>query len=114
MSHLLDAYRRRRVLDVLRRARRRIADPERWTAHAHARDALGNVVMPNSPEATCWCAVGAVKAECQDDNRLLSDTYEALAAVASPRTPIDVNDQLGYAAVLDMFDAAIARLSAPS
>ncbi len=34
-------------------------DESRWTKHAVARDATGEFVGPESPNATCWCIAGA-------------------------------------------------------
>lgn len=50
--------------DILRRARKRIEDPERWTQRYVARTKQrGKGVSADSPEATCWCATGAVMVE---------------------------------------------------
>lgn len=50
-------------VEVLRQAR------DLWLAHptteVFARDARGIEVYPDAPEATCWCAVGALR-KCGD------------------------------------------------
>lgn len=33
-----------------------------WTQDAMARDAAGNKVAPDAPDAACWCAMGAILA----------------------------------------------------
>ena len=38
-----------------------LADPAHWTKHAMARDAFGTVIRINSPNATCWCLLGAIR-----------------------------------------------------
>jgi hypothetical protein len=49
--------------EVLIAARNRIAEPERWTKGAYARDADGRrLSSSNHPSATCWCLLGALEA----------------------------------------------------
>lgn len=38
-----------------------LADPEKWTRHAYARDAEGVQKKASSPDAVCFCMVGAMK-----------------------------------------------------
>lgn len=38
-------------------------DPRRWSRGAYARDAKGNPVNVQSPEAVCWCAAGSLECE---------------------------------------------------
>ena len=37
-----------------------LSDSSKWTQHAHARGAGGEAVKPTSPDATCWCVLGAL------------------------------------------------------
>ena len=37
-----------------------IKDPKNWTFHKYARDAEGDVKDPLGPDATCYCALGAI------------------------------------------------------
>lgn len=66
------------TVEVLRAARARIAEPEDWTRCAAARDDLGEPTYPSSPQATCWCALGAAWAV----SDIVDETY--LLAYALP------------------------------
>jgi len=92
-----------KVHDTLVAARALIADPERWTQGAWARDEEGGPVGTLSPAAVCFCAQGAlVHVSRSGHERAL----EALS-VAAGRRPTVVNDFDGHAAVLEMYDRAI-------
>lgn len=99
--------------ELLVAARARVEDPARWTARAGARRSDGVSCHPRDPAATCWCASGAVFAENADE------TIEGYALVrldgvahrlypAHATTVEGVNDELSHAAVLRVFDYAIA------
>jgi hypothetical protein len=45
-------------LELIRRARRRIE--KGWTQGAYARDSRGSLIASDSPEASCWCVLGAL------------------------------------------------------
>lgn len=106
--------------EVLQKARDLIADESRWTHGKYARDALGEDVEPTSPEACKFCALGALLAvsgaQYEEEDDLPS--IAALRAVC----PVDergrrrrvpsVNDLDGHAAVLALFDEAIAKAQA--
>lgn len=49
------------VIELLKSGRDRIADPKNWTKGYYARDAGGNPIGEDSPEAVCWCAAGALQ-----------------------------------------------------
>lgn len=51
----------RSTVDLLRAAKERISDPERWTRGCLARDANGKPVSPEDSRATRWCAIGSVR-----------------------------------------------------
>ena len=53
----------RSLADVLRAAKERISDPERWTTGTEAIDQFGRPVEPTAPGAVAWCMAGAVAAE---------------------------------------------------
>lgn len=54
-----------------------LADPERWTQRALARDASGTCVRPLAPEACRWCLVGALIV-CYPDDRERWEVVEKL------------------------------------
>jgi hypothetical protein len=97
---------KREVHDALQRARDLIADPARWTRNAPARDANGARIGIRSPHATCWCAIGALGKTSPDID--VSDAVTSLREAT--RNPITfVNDTQGHAAVLAMYDRALAE-----
>lgn len=108
----------RSVVDVLRAARERISDPERWCLGRHAEDASGrDVEDPRSEQACKWCAFGALLAEgmepygdddCPGDfDPVIGYAAAQLLEKAAKEWPPHVNDEGGHQAVLDMYDAAI-------
>lgn len=38
-----------------------LENEKRWTTHAEARDAAGELVDPKSEKAVCWCLLGAIR-----------------------------------------------------
>lgn len=53
----------RSTVEVLKAARDRISDPERWCQETEAQDAIGRNVEPTNAAAVRWCFAGAVYAE---------------------------------------------------
>lgn len=51
------------ALESLKRARQRIAQPERWCQHVSARDSMGGSPEPRSKTAVQWCILGAIEVE---------------------------------------------------
>ena len=101
---------------VLVNARALIADPEHWTSHALAYTADGQLVGWHNRAASKWCAVGAIYRAAYD---LVGDQKEAirigneLANSICPRRWLPsalprINDRRGHAAVLAVFDKALA------
>lgn len=106
----------RTAKEILQASRARIADPAHWTQHAYARDAAGKQVGYISNIAVCWCAHGSLLAESWKEVTIRNlradlEASEALNEVA--RTLFDnaslamVNDNIGHAAVLRIYDLAI-------
>ena len=120
---------------LLENARNRIAKRENWVkgslavANKTELDVGGGYarVPVTSPEATCWCAIGAVAAESGEEvaYTLKGNHGEALKALARAAgfeakddydsyrvfsAIYDVNDAKGHEAVLDLFDTAIADM----
>jgi hypothetical protein len=102
------------TLEILIAGRARIDTPERWTRGDWARDANGVGVEPLSPDAVCFCAMGAV------DAAAASEEYAVyLRAVAALRDAIPKGlrlisvptyqdcDTTTHADVMAMFDRAI-------
>lgn len=95
------------TVEVLRRARALIADPEHWCTGDWARDAALIGAHPKDANACRWCASGALMAASdQPDGAGWVLTAAAHSLYAAE--VIAVNDDLGHAAVLAMYDRAIA------
>lgn len=99
---------------ILKRAKKLISDPKRWTQHAFAKAANGNVIGPESDNAVCWCSIGALRKASFGTG--CYGRAEAMLEMAAKRFqiqiyrqtyPDDVNDQRDHATVLRMFDSAI-------
>lgn len=100
--------------EILRAARLKLSDRSRWTTAFLARNANGERVSCRSPEAVCFCAYGALKAETPgptDECWVAESFLESAATEVDPMTngPADINDNLGYEAVIKMYDIAIAK-----
>jgi hypothetical protein len=108
------------VLEVLRRARARLAVPGQWAKGGFAFDAKGKSVGAASAGATCWCVMGAVQCEAVLLGGSAATTYvhdarvALLSALPSDFYGLigdDFNDkQATVEPVLDLFDRTIARL----
>ena len=100
------------AVEILTAARAMLAERVRWTQGEMARDAYGSPIDAEADGAVCFCAWGAftraslgwedTPAERQADNAM----YAAAVALFQ-YYPSQVNDQLGHAAVLRMYDRAI-------
>jgi hypothetical protein len=102
----------RQVIATLKRARKLISKPERWTKGHSARDANGNKIYAvHSPDAVSFCVVGAI------DRSQPRGAYD-FAATAAFRYRMDSvaawNDRTSttHEMVLARFDRTIARLEA--
>ena len=102
------------VARVLRAARERIATPERWTQGEYARTDKGDALPADdilSRRASCWCAVGALRAAgvwSDDGNQFTRALADAIGLLDDYCIP-DWNDTPGrtHAEVLDAFSKAI-------
>jgi hypothetical protein len=109
-------------LAIIRRAREIISDPEHWTQCAAARDAEGNEVSPLSSSAVCFCAIGSLERatdEVHPRKEHPTTNWNALVRakniiydMAAHRGIVEVNDIEGHAAVLSLFDKALAQEAA--
>lgn len=100
---------------TLRRARARIAESERWTTWAYARNEAGQPTRVDSDDACCWDAVGAVDVE-SPDGEVYAHAMIALAAATGIEATEEeaaivaiagVNDREGHQATIAVFDRAI-------
>lgn len=112
------------MLDVLTRARARIADRSRWLKGMHACDSQGVMVPSESPTAVRWGITGAIRAEVSAHPAVVGVSviahplfWDTLAAVRwaaychdGSYTVPDFNDRrsTGHGEVLAVLDSAIA------
>ena len=116
------------AIEILASARNLLASPERWTQGAAARNSAGKHVAPSDPDATCFCAAGAIYRAAYDHNGITAvprienvhhllaryiapDGYDSIYSVAG-----DWNDTPGrtHSEILAVFDAAIADSADPA
>lgn len=99
------------TLEVLRKAREVIANPEHWTRGAYAKDVNGNEVNFAGKTACKFCAAGAIF-------RAHGGNYAIQALTAelpkTSNTVITFNDwsRRKHSEVLALYDRAIATLEA--
>jgi hypothetical protein len=104
-------------VDVLRAARKLIEKEENWTRGTFARDGVGMDINPWSPNAKCFCDIGAVM--CVSETEQLareSVRYLAKSIPIQYRAPLgddlsnavsDYNDTNSHARNVALFDKAI-------
>jgi hypothetical protein len=99
-------------VQILERARALIADERRWCTGDLARDARGFPVSPTDSSAGQRCALGALVVAAHeftrdpDLARHLATT--AMRPLVGATALTHINDAEGHAAVLELFDLAIA------
>lgn len=86
---------RERAAEILLKAAEFLTD-ERWTQGDLSRDAQGNEVYHDSPDACRWCANGALRKVTDDDEQEYSEAEAYL---------LDVVQAAGFGAVEDWNDA---------
>lgn len=98
--------------ELLVKAQAVIADPEHWTQDWYARDAKGHHTGPSTPEAVCWCSIGAIDKVAHEEviysTRLMVEGYLARVADDCGYSDIpDFNDNSSHEAVMKAWDEAI-------
>jgi len=100
--------------DLLIAARARIEKPEHWTQGCYARASDGSEVLPESPNAVCWCALGAIRVVLGGHFDPLGPFDKAEYALmgvlpdgASSPYVSDYNDNRSHRSVLRLYDKAI-------
>jgi len=106
MSDLADQLR------LLEDARARILDPKHWTQNVIARNAAGEETGEDQPDAVCWCALGSIYRSAYELGIGPGTRSRAHRLLARPRALITTNDDMGHAAVIDLFDQTIADVRA--
>src|SRR5262245_49061827 len=97
---------------ILMRARALIEDERHWCPGDLARDARGFSVSPTDSNAEQRCALGAILATAYqltgDLDRAQEVAMHAMRPVIGATSLTHVNDAEGHAAILNLFDLAIA------
>lgn len=103
------------TIEVLKAARERISDPNRWTQGTYSRHSDGSPAWNSGRLAgVCWCASGAVQC-CLDlgATRFATDcAFDDLCRTLGGGCAVRYNDTHTHAEVLALFDRTIARLEA--
>lgn len=105
------------TLETLIAARELLSDEKRWTRGVYARDADGDGRAAASPNAVCWCSMGAVGKITNHPSPGHFDSINRLLLIAlrelgfTHRSIGAFNDDLAtsHADVLAVFDRAIER-----
>lgn len=101
---------------IIQRARDLINDEQRWCRGSLARGKAGASVQVHDSGARRFCAMGALMLAaselCSDESEAGNLAY-AIGKIISPTgSLVFVNDYQGHAAVLALFDTAIAAYAA--
>ena len=103
------------TIEILRSARALIDAPEKWTKGTEARDAHGFRVRFESPDAVCFCAVGALlgalhRAGNDDDGECVALRRLRKALPIGFADVVSLNDHpdTTHADIMAVFDRAIA------
>ena len=100
----------KRVSTVLVQARAKIADPKHWCQRMYARDKRNRRVEATSPEATQWCAIGAVQAVAPSDLFYAAANLLQESVGSTPVATVNdyrKNPEKAHATILDAFATAI-------
>ena len=98
--------------ELLIKAKAVIADPKHWTQDVYAKDAKGHHTGPSTPDAVCWCSVGALDKVAHEENaystHLTTAGYLDVVSDECGYSGIpDFNDNSSHEAVMKAWDKAI-------
>ena len=98
--------------ELLIKAQAVIADPRRWTQDVYAKDAEGQVTKTLSPDAVCWCSLGALEKVAHEENAngacFAATEYLAVVSEECGYSGIsDFNDNSSHEVVMKVWDEAI-------
>jgi hypothetical protein len=99
-------------IQILERARALIEGERHWCPGDLARDAMGYAVSPTDRSAEQRCALGALVAAAHEFTRDPELAHQlattAMRPLVGATSLTHINDVAGHAAVLELFDLAIA------
>ena len=98
--------------ELLVKAKAVIADPKHWTQGQYAKDVKGYSTGPSTPDAVCWCSLGALDKVAHEENtystHLTTAGYLAVVADECGYSGIpDFNDNSSHETVMKAWDKAI-------
>ena len=98
--------------ELLIKAKAVIADPKHWTQDVYAKDAKGHHTGPSTPDAVCWCSLGALKKVAHEENAngacFAATEYLAVVSDEFGCSSIpDLNDHSSHETVMKVWDKAI-------
>lgn len=104
-------------LEIVKAAKTKLANPKAWIKGSLARDKSGRQVNPVSPDAVCWCLIGAmhsVNTGSPSGCVVGTEAYDAIRVSTPNHWPWlqEFNDCEGttHADVIETLDRAIASL----
>ena len=98
-------------LEALIAARELLTEQSRWCRGAFARSVGGVHVHPMSPQAVCWCAIGALIKVTRMEPGHNAKLFLSTVAIENFHTNATVvNDHNGWGDVLRLYDLAIERM----
>ena len=98
--------------ELLTKAKAVIADPKHWTQGRYAQDAKGYSTGPTTPDAVCWCSLGALSKVAYEDSAhsslLMTAGYLSRVSAEYGYNGIpDFNDDSSHETVMKAWDRAI-------
>ena len=97
---------------IIQRAREIISEPENWCRGSFARGRGGVSVSVRDSSARRFCAMGALilaATEITGDNTRANElAYSIAKTISKTGSLVFINDRQGHAAVLALFDEALA------
>jgi hypothetical protein len=93
--------------EILIATRARIVNPIDFTRGTSARDDAGRPTLPNSPDAVCWCLMGAMIYACPDHTPGRVEAYRYLRQAAGTDNVAGFSDVNPHVAVIRTLDDAI-------
>ena len=103
------------TLEVLKKAKKKIAKKKNWCQEVMARDKDGNPTKYHVGESVKFCAMGAIHRVCYEHKMEWLDTsldaIDLLAEQTGTNDMIEYNDTHTHKEVLAVFDKAIKELA---
>ena len=103
-------------LIIIQRARDLISDEKCWCRGSYARNKIGFAISVHNRSARSFCAMGALMLAAAEICNSTSDAADLAHNVSTTMCPdrsiVFINDHVGHAAVLALFDQAIGALQA--